>query len=144
MICKKCNSEINDGVRFCPYCGEKIFETTGGTEVLSENIIEVPLHEDISIEPSEQYDTDLSNVEYSVGDNDNQTTVLTVEDTTSNTEYGTSVLITEPQIEPQISFSEKNETDVYIPKIDIGDLAQKIDEKQKPKNRVLKKRESAV
>ncbi len=138
MICKKCNSEINDGVRFCPYCGEKIFETTGGTEVLSENATEVPVCEEVSIESEEQYVIDLANVEYNADVNDNQTTVLTAEESSSDIEYGTSVLVAEPQIE-QIGCFEKNETDAYIPKINIGDLAQKIDEKQKPKNRLLKK-----
>ena len=132
MICKKCNSEISDDIRFCPYCGEKVFEMVGETEVLSENIIEPETPEVSSIEVEEQYVADISNLEYSENSNDNQTTVLTVEESSEEIAQGTSVLVADsPIIENTVS--ENSGTDAYIPKIDIGDLVQKIDENQKPK-----------
>lgn len=132
MICKKCNSEISDDIKFCPYCGEKVFETVGETEVLSENIIEPEIPEVCSNEAIEQNVADISNLGYSVNSNDNQTTVLTVEEASVAIEQGTSVLVADPPI-IENTISENSGTDAYIPKIDIGDLVQKIDENQKPK-----------
>ncbi len=104
MICKNCNAEISDDLRFCPFCG-------------AENAEEVP---ETDLLVTENYD-----------EGSEETSLLVQNEVSSVSEQpvpvmqqNNNVVVNEPVIAPQDAGS-------YVPKVNITDMVQKVEEPSK-------------
>jgi dihydrofolate reductase len=120
MICKNCNAEISDDLKFCPFCGAENSEEVPETDLLvTEN------YDEGAEETSLLVQNDVSSVSA---------------DPVPVMQPNNNIVVNEPAAVPQDAMP-------YVPKVNITDMVQKVEEpsqKQKKEKSPKKKKLIAI